>query len=376
MLHPSGSVGPDPTPPVRLRLVRVHVPLVQVHRSAHGEEGVRDVVLVEWTRPDGVRGWGECPTLGGDGYVTGSTDRAWRQLATELAPAAIAGQLPVTAGAMAAAGALRDADLDASLRAHGVGLAAHLGARRRRVARTVVLAEVGGDLDQLVVRARRAVEGGARMLKVKVVPGADVAPLRAVSSAVAGLGTEPVGLAADANGSYAEPEQLRELDALGLAYVEQPFAPGATWSELAELHSSLRTPVALDESLTSPDAVRDALLAGAVDVVSVKPARLGGIVAAASAVDLAASHGRPAFVGGMLELGIGRAGAAAVAALAGCTLPTDLGPSSAYVREDVTDPITTDPAGDLTVPDGPGLGRAPDPGRLAQATVDEVVLGR
>ena len=38
-------------PPLRIRLVRVRVPLLRAHRSAHGEEQVRDVVLVEWTRP-------------------------------------------------------------------------------------------------------------------------------------------------------------------------------------------------------------------------------------------------------------------------------------------------------------------------------------
>ena len=51
-------------------------PLVRPHRSAHGEERVRDVILVEWTRADGVSGWGECPTLSDPGYVTGTTEQA------------------------------------------------------------------------------------------------------------------------------------------------------------------------------------------------------------------------------------------------------------------------------------------------------------
>ena len=90
--HPEPLEPPSVTgPPRRLRMVRVRVPLLRAHRSAHGEERVRDVVLVEWTRPDGVVGWGECPTLGDEGYVTGSTERAWRVLVTELAPAALGG---------------------------------------------------------------------------------------------------------------------------------------------------------------------------------------------------------------------------------------------------------------------------------------------
>ncbi len=368
---PPGRERPGDELPVRLRLVRVHVPLVRAHRSAHGAEAVRDVVLVEWTRPDGVVGWGECPTLSTPGYVTGTTDQAWQALVATLGPAALTGGSTLVAGATAAVGALADARLDAALRSAQVSLVEHLGATRAALVRCAVLADVGGDLDGLGERARSEVDGGARMLKVKIAPGADVAPLRAVRDAVG-----DVPLAADANGSYGRPEQLRKVDAMGLAYLEQPFAAGTTWAELATLHGQLRTPVALDESLTSPDAVHSALAADAVDVVSVKPARLGGVAAAAAVVRLTATAGRAAFVGGMLELGVGRAGAAAVAAMPGCTLPTDLGPSVTYVATDVCEPLVVDAAGDLLVPVGAGSGRTPDPVRLAEVTVDEVVLGR
>lgn len=358
-------------PPLRIRLVRVRVPLLRVHRSAHGEEQVRDVVLVEWTTADGAVGWGECPTLSDGGYVTGTTEQAWQALVTQLAPAALGGGGAIVAGAMAAAGALADARLDAALRARGVALSGHLGATRRALPRCVVLADVGGDLDELGRRAAAAVAGGADLLKVKVTPGCDVEPVAAVRRCA---GAVPV--AADANGSYPDPSAASDIDGLGLAYLEQPFAPGAPWDELAASQAGLRTPVALDESLTSPDAVRSAVLAGALDVVSVKPARLGGIEAAAAVVRLAEQASVPCFVGGMLELGVGRAGSAAVAALSGCSLPTDLGPSDAYVAQDICEPIGLDGIGRLRVPIGTGSGRTPDPARLSEVTVDEVVLGR
>ncbi len=364
-------ISMDHEAPARVRLVRVRVPLERAHRAAHGTEVVRDVVLVEWVRSDGVTGWGECPTLSTPGYVTGTTEQAWRVLVGELAPAAVAGSWVMVAGAMAAIGALADARLDAALRAAGRSLAGHVGATAARVARCAVLAEVGGDLDALSDRAGRAVAGGARMVKVKISPGQDIEALRAVRSRIAA-----VPMAADANGSYDDPGQLDEVDDLGLAYLEQPFAAGTTWSDLASLHASLRTPIALDESLTSPDAVRSALLAEAADLVSVKPARLGGLAAAAAVVELCADAGCDAFVGGMLELGIGRAGAAVIAAMPGCSVPTDLGPSAGYVALDVCDPVVLDGAGDLVVPDGVGIGRRPDMTRLAQVTVDEVVVGR
>ena len=355
--------------PVAIRLVRVEVPLVVAHRSSHGTARVRDVVLVEWQRSDGTSGWGECPTVDQPGYSTESTDAAWRGLRDDLVPAALAGRTPRWGGLVAAAGSLADARLDAALRADGRSLVAELGADDRRLERCVVIADLGAAPDELARRAVDAVAGGAVLVKLKIAPGADVEPLRSV---IAAVGADRV--AADANGAYRSIEELGAVDDLGLVYLEQPVAAGATWDELATLTRALRTPVALDESLTSPDAVRDALNAGAADVVSVKPARLGGVRAAALAVELAAAAGVDAFVGGMLELGVGRATSAAVAALPGCTLPTDLGPSDRYVDADVTEPVVVDTDGRLVVPTGPGCGRTPLADVLSRCTVDEVLL--
>ena len=53
----------------------------------------------------------------------------------------------------------------------------------------------------------------------------------------------------------------------------------------------------------------------------------------------AADRGIPVFVGGMLESGVGRAAALAVAALPGCTGASDLGPSTRYFDPDLTEPF-------------------------------------
>ena len=366
--------------PVALRLVRVQVPLRRPHRAAHGEERRREVILVRWTRQDGVHGWGECPTLSQPGYATETTEVAWRALVNHLGPRALAGApfddpsddpaAPAEVrAAPAATAALADASLDAALRARGESLHEHLGATRDRLDRCTVLADLGGATSEVVARARDALAGGASMVKVKVAPGHE----GALHSVVAALGADRV--AADANGSYRDPDELGEIDRLGLRYLEQPFSPTLGWDELAELHAALRSDVALDESLTSLDALTRGIRSGALAVASIKPARLGGIERAAQAARLAAASGIEAFVGGMLELGVGRAGAAAVAALPACGLPTDLGPSGQYVDHDVTDPVECDAAGRLIVPTGPGAGRVPDEDALARVAVDELLLG-
>lgn len=346
----------------------MRVPLVVPHRSAHGTDTRRDSILVGWTGGDGVTGWAECPTPTSPGYPTGTTDQAWAALVGTLAPAALVGASSGSGTTSpAAAAALADAALDARLRSAGRSLAEHLGAYTAAVPRTAVIG--GDDASSLVERAEVETAAGASMVKVKVRSGADVALVRAV------VGAAGVPVAADANGALGtEPGAIEELDSLGLAYLEQPLPAGVTWDEHAALARSMATPVALDESLTSPDAVRSAVLSGAAGVVSVKPARIGGVEAAATALELAAGSGVDAFVGGMFELGIGRATASALAALPACTLPTDLGPSDRYVAEDVCEPVVTDAGGRLVVPGGPGCGRTPMRERLERWTVDAVRL--
>lgn len=383
----SGSDPSEPVDPLELRrprsirLVRVRVPLVRAHVAAHGTESVRDVVLVSVTRTDGAVGWAECSTLSAPGYATGTTDAAWDALVGAVVPQALHGEHAepdarslatgsLAAGPLTAArGALADARLDAALRAAGASLRAWLGGATSAVPRCSVIAALGAPPEEIAERARRAVDGGAAMVKVKVEPGRDVRVIDAVRSVLGG-----VPVAADANGAYRDPSHLRGLDDLGLAYLEQPFAASLPIERLAELHRGLATPVALDESLTSTAAVSAALAAGAAAVVSVKAARLGGLRAAWDAVRAARSAGVDAFVGGMLELGIGRACGSAVATLPGCTLPTDLGPSASYVDQDVCEPIGLDDAGRLVVPDGAGCGRTPDESVLRRFAVRDLTF--
>lgn len=365
------TLGVEPEPPARLRLVRVSIPLVRAHRAATGAEVRREVVLVGWVGGDGTVGWGECPTLEGSGYVTEPTATAWRALVEDLGPAVLrGGPLPTPVeGLLAAPSALADARLDHDLRRAGTSLRDHLGGRSGTVPRCEVLADLGGDPVALAARAEAAVERGAELVKVKVAPGSDVEQLGAVVAAV-GAGS----VAADANGTYRSVDEARGLDRLGLRYLEQPFAPSLGADELAARHAALDTPVALDESLTSLREVEQALAVGHLAAVSVKPSRLGGVQTAARVVATASEAGVAAFVGGMLELGIGRAAAAAVASLPGCTWPTDLGPSDHYVAEDVCDAVVVDERGRLVVPEGPGVGRTPDEHALERWSVEEVRL--
>lgn len=322
-------------------------------------------MLVRVELDDGTDGWGECGALARPTYTAEHLDGAWDVLRRELVPAALAGRPSGVVGHPMAAAALADAQLDAELRAGGERLATRLGATASSVPTTTVIGVESGDLDALLARVEAAPGG----VKVKVAPGWLIEPLRAVRRA-----WPERWVAADANGSL-DPDDhtaLAELDELDLAYVEQPV-PGLAGS--ADVAARLATPVCLDEAVASLDDAVAAHRLGALGALNVKPARLGGVEAAAAVVGWTVDAGIPAFVGGMLETGVGRAAAVAVAALPGCTLPTDLGPSDRYWDDDLTEPLVLDDAGRLVVPIGAGSGAVPRPTRLVGATVAMEVLG-
>jgi O-succinylbenzoate synthase len=364
--------GLPPAPPVTVELRRVRLPLVRPLVAAHGAERDRDVALVAATLEDGSVGWGECSTLGRPTYTGEWTEAAWWVLRDELVPAVLAGRPSGVVGHPMASASVSTAVLDARLRSSSVNLAASLGAEPGQAVPSTAVTGMQPTVDDLVGRVAADVAAGHRSVKCKIRPGWDVEPLAAVRSAWPDL-----ALAADANGSYGrgDLDHLVSLDRLGLLYLEQPFAADELLLS-AELERSSGTPVALDESVTSAATVETVVALGAAAVLSIKPARLGGIGEAARVADLAVARGLQAFVGGMLETGVGRAAALAVAALPGCGLPTDLGPSSRYFVDDVTDPFGLDGAGALGVPTGPGIGMAPAADRVDAATVDRIVLTR
>jgi O-succinylbenzoate synthase len=338
--------------------------MLQPMSSAHGTVSVRDVALVEWRHADGAVGWGECPTLPHRGYSGETTDDAWAALTGGLAHEVVRGTPIGETRSPMAVGALRDAALDADLRARGRSLVEALGGIRRplpmcRVSGLPAPGDAAGAVGTIELGR------GEALRKFKVTP--ETLPgLRLVRERHPEL-----PMAADANGSFLGVDAVPPwLDDLGLAYLEQPLAAGDLEGH-AELRRRFRTPVALDEGLTDVDALQRALQLGAVDVVSVKPARLGGVRAAAELLELAASSGLGAFVGGMLETGVGRASSAAVATHPAATLPTDLGPSERYFAHDLTQPVLAGPDG-LLVPEGPGSGVSPEQLTLEENTVERV----
>jgi O-succinylbenzoate synthase len=358
-----------------VELRRVLMRLATPFRTSSGSQHERQVLLVRVLGPHGD-GWGECvamnePTYSPE-YVDGAHAVICRHLLPRLAALGevtadrVGPALAAVKGHPMAKAAVEMAVLDAELRSRGESLSAHLGGIRDMVPAGVAVG-MAGSVGELLDTVAAYVEQGYSRIKLKIGPGWDLQPVGAVRHRFG----DGVMLQVDANGSYtpADARHLGRLDAFDLLLIEQPLADDDLAGH-AELARAIRTPICLDESITSAAAAAGAIRLGACSVVNVKAGRVGGYLEARRVHDVCAAHGVPVWCGGMLETGLGRAANLALAALPNFTLPGDISASDRYWAQDITAPLVLE-GGCIRVPTGPGIGVEPDAGALAELTASE-----
>jgi o-succinylbenzoate synthase len=357
-----------------IELRRIRLSLVAPFRTSFGVEHERDILLVKATT-DAAEGWGECVAGAEPRYSSEYADGAHQVMRDHLLPrlagtadlsaARVAPALGGVKGHAMAKAALELAVLDAELREHGMPLASYLGAVRAEVAAGVSVG-IAGSIPELLDTVDGYLSDGYPRIKLKIEPGWDVEPVRAVRERFG-----DVLLQVDANAAYtlADAQRLAGLDPFDLLLIEQPL-PEDDLRGHAELARRVRTPICLDESITSARAAADAIALGACAIVNVKAGRVGGFLEARRVHDVCAANGVPVWCGGMLETGVGRAANLALAALPGFTLPGDTSASARYWRRElITEPFVLEPPGVVRVPSGPGLGVTVDPEFLEEITV-------
>lgn len=343
---------------------RVSRELVTPLVTATGVHASRTASLVRVVLSDGSVGWGENVAPEGGFYTGESAEASSRHLADVLIPRLDGATVPDPGAIEALLGddefpmarhAVTSAVWDAWCRAEGISLAEALGGSLHPVEACAVIGLA--DSPDIVARACvRAAGEGYRHLKLKIAPGRDVEVVAAVREAVG----ETVSVSVDANGTYSAGHVgvLAGLGRYGVGLVEQPFAADDIGSHAA-LVSAGGVGVGLDESVMSPDDLRRAIDARACTAVNIKPARVGGFATAVAMAALCRDAGVDAWVGGMLESGVGRAGALALASHPAFSLPTDLSASARYFIRDVTEPFVLSDG--CLSPRGPGIGVEPLP---------------
>lgn len=363
---------------VGVELVRVALSFRTGIGTAVGTHRERPLLFVRVVTEEG-EGWGECAALAEGTAVDpplGEVERAAADRGVTrigAASGARGGHLPEAsevaqlfgtspADRMVAA-AFEMAVTDAALRLDGRSFARALGNGPGFEALPVgAVVGIPGDHDlaALHVEVAAVATTGASRLRVKIEPGWDVEPVGAVRADL-----PAVAIQVDANGSYgssdADVRALSRLADFGVLCIEQPLPP-ADLVALAQMSARLPVPVCLDESLSTPHRVRDALRNKSCAMACLKPGRLGGVRATRSAHAACAAAGVPVFVGGFFEAGLGRSSNLALAARLSedaTGLVSDLSDPAGYLD---VDPCGYPPVVDgwVHVPAGPGVGKAPD----------------
>jgi O-succinylbenzoate synthase len=323
-----------------VNLYHLQMPLVRPFETSFGRINSRECVMVE-VFSDGLVGYGECPADRDPGYSYETVGTAWHILEDFLVPAILNQEVTnpddvqsmvvnVRGHHMAKAG-MEMAVWDLLGKSSGQSVREMLGGIHKKVdvGVSVGLQDSPGKLVDVV---GDYLSQGYGRVKIKIKPGRDVGDTKAVRDRYPEL-----RLQVDANSAYTldSAASLAALDELSLLLIEQPLAEDDMWDH-SKLQKLFRTPICLDESITSLRHARQALEMQACRVINIKAGRVGGLSQGKMIHDLCFIQGIPVWCGGMLETGVGRASNLALASLPGFTLPGDISATDRYYNEDIT----------------------------------------
>jgi O-succinylbenzoate synthase len=357
----------------KITLREIHLPLIAPFQTSFSETSLRRILLVE-TDVDGVSGWGES-TAGEDPFYSYETvETAWHIIRDFLWPilkekeiasaAEVWDLLARVRGHNMAKGGLEAAIWDAEAKQKNVPLAKLLGGVREEISCGVSIG-IQPTIKDLIAKVEKELAAGYQRIKIKIKPGMDVEPARALRERF-----PRIRLMVDANSAYRleDAPLLKQLDALYLIMIEQPLGWDDIYSH-AQLQRQLDTPICLDECIHDLEHARAAIETGACRIINIKLGRVGGHTAAKRIHDICQAKSIPVWCGGMLESGIGRAHNIAMSTLPNFTLPGDVSASRRYWAEDIIEPeVEVTRQGTIRVPAAPGIGYAPRMERIESLT--------
>lgn len=362
-----------------IEIYYVEMPLIYPFRTAFGNDSTIGSILVRMQAGDQF-GWGEAAPWQYPAYSSEWAKGAFLVVRDFLAPgllgesiesgSTLQKKISWVKGNYFAKAALDLAWWDVYAKSLNQPLWRAIGGEKEII-------EVGADfgimesIDELINAIGSAVEQGYKRIKLKFRPGWELDMVQAVRR------TFPDTIFhVDCNSAYtlSDLAMLRELDNYNLAMIEQPLM-NDDLIDHAELQRHLRTPICLDESITSPDRARQAAKINACGWINIKPGRVGGITNALAIHDICRDAGIPCWIGGMLESAVGGAFCLALASLPNIQYPSDIFPTERFYLEDLgAPPMKLSGSSVMQLSEKPGVGAAPEPKQLKKHTLGSTVL--
>jgi o-succinylbenzoate synthase len=362
-----------------IEIYRVRMPLIYPFRTAFGNDDTIESILVRMSSGS-FYGWGESTPWQSPAYSSECASTAFIIIRDFLAPLLL-GQdlrsgdelqhkLSVVKDNYFAKAALDLAWWDFYTKMMNVPLFKALGGNR-----TVVYAGadfgIMGNVELLLMTIDSAVKAGFKRIKLKYRPGWELDMISAVRK-----NFPDTVFHVDCNSAYTldDIEMLKQLDKFNLAMIEQPLMHNDLIDH-ATLQKQIKTPICLDESITSAEKARKAIEIGACKWINIKPGRVGGLTPAVKIHDLCQKSGIPCWVGGMLESSLGAHHCMALASLPNFKYPNDLFPTDRFFKQDLSDPpmVLSGPS-QFMLPKASGCGAEPNQRQLIAQTIEKVSI--
>ncbi|MCL6572690.1 MAG: o-succinylbenzoate synthase [Bacillus sp. (in: Bacteria)] len=335
----------------------------------------RKGIIVKITNKDGISGFGEGVAFSTPWYTEETVETCLHMMTDFLIPLLqhVLIKHPEEAFSLFKAirrnnmskAALETALWDLYAKSHSQPLSVSLGGTRKEIASGVVVAT------DSTIKALQQIEDylkdGYKRIKVKINPKQDYSFLTEIRKVYPDL-----PIIADANSAYSlkDIDRLKALDEFNLMMIEQPLDADDIIDH-AVLQKEILTPICLDESIVSFDDAKKAIQLGSCRVINIKVGRVGGLSEAKRIHDYCYARDIPVWCGGMIEFGISRAHNIALASLPGFSIPGDISASNRFWEEDIITPEVIVEKGNISVPEGSGIGFMINQKRLQQVTLSK-----
>ena len=360
----------------KITLRHIKMPMKAPFTTSFGTINEKELLLIEAQDESGITGWGETVAFVAPWYTEETLKTTWHMLKDFLIPILLHKEIghpdevttlfaPIRRNCMAKA-SIEGAIWDIYSQQTKQSLASAVGGQKQRI-EVGVSVGIQASTAQLIKVIKSHMEKGYKRVKVKIKPGYDVEVVRAIRAELPDL-----PLMVDANSAYTLDDiaVFQQLDDCNLLMIEQPLATDDIVDH-ATLQKNIKTPVCLDESITSFEDARKAIELGSCGVINIKIGRVGGLTEAKRIHDLCKENQIPVWCGGMLEAGIGRAHNIALTSLSHFILPGDTAGSSHYWYEDIIMPEVVVKNGYIDVPQEIGIGYTPN-----RAVIDKLTISK
>jgi muconate cycloisomerase len=284
------------------------LPIKEVYGGAAGYLDDCRTLIVRAEAEDGIEGWGEA-TQGRPGNTYETLETMEIMVRKYFGPALVGMNLKDTGAVLEelhktryghplTKAAIETAVFDALGKLYRVPLCRLLGGPYRNEIDLVGGLGMDEGPDTIGSHARRLKQEGFNTFKIKIGQkdrAQDIARVRAVREAVG----EEAEIRVDGNATYTFTEAreiLNELAKFSLSDAEQPLSRGDLKS-LAELRRAVGIPIAVQESVSSPEDALSVLEQTAADLLKIKLTHIGGFQRALQVAAVVGAKGLPVVIG-------------------------------------------------------------------------------